>query len=90
MKTLIVDISETLEARYACALADFDWHHAQPGADFMRRCSGRASLAALRVLQAQVDPDGALWLAAAPNALGMPQPVVAFDEVIPVPMALEA
>lgn len=58
---------------YRAALASMDWHYRMsddPGA----HRAGRFHLEALRNMQADLDPDGAIWLAAAPTGLDIPQP----------------
>ena len=56
-------------AAYVSALVKMDWSY-----EFSD--DGRDALAALRAMQAEVDPTGELWLRHAPKGHGIPQPFV--------------
>lgn len=65
---------------YKAALADFDFQ-AEFSDDYSKAQRARTVLPTLRALQAEVDPDGAIWLAAMPKELdgrplhGAPLPI---------------
>lgn len=72
----LVELAEYNEARlqsYRAALASMDWHHEQSDDPAAHRAA-RLHLQALRNMQPDVDPDGAIWLSIAPTGLDIPQP----------------
>lgn len=62
-----------LACAYREALASMDWSFEQSD-DAQTYRNGVRTLAALRALQPAVDPDGAMWRAAAPAGFAIPQP----------------
>lgn len=60
---------------YRAALASMDWHYRMSD-DASAYRAAEERLATLRRMQADLDPDGAIWLSVAPEGLDIPQPKV--------------
>lgn len=69
----LADYNAGLLRAYREALASMDWGFEQSDDGESRR-RGARTLEALRGLQPTIDPDGAIWRAAAPAVFSAPEP----------------
>lgn len=69
----LADYNEARMSAYRAALASMDWHYRQAD-DMSAYRAAEVHLEALRNMQPDLDPDGAIWLSVAPEGLDIPQP----------------
>ena len=73
--TLATGEAAIKRAAYVSALVKMDWSY-EFSDDGRVWAAGRDALAALRAMQAEIDPTGELWLRHAPKGHGIPGPFV--------------